>query len=1736
MQLIASKSQPPVGALITIEAVKESLPIDIKWDNVTSIEIGEGVTLTNNASIARFVKFETLFIFNKYLIARRSRKLLEVIWSFSSCRFLARSVEPKGLYGNNPHVRTEIDHWLTYTMGPLSCPSEFTNAIEYIDTFIGKDRKFLVGSMVSVADYVVVGALFVNGYWKSLVDSKKAPQNLLFWFNQMISHSEVKKCLAAIPPEGIPKASAIPPPQKNKKDAGVKSSGSTKPDASKPGKEEGKFVDLPGAEMGKVIVRFPPEASGYLHVGHAKAALLNQHYQQHFKGKLIMRFDDTNPAKEKEEYENVILEDLKQLKVKYDHFSRTSDHFETILGYCEKLLKEGKAYVDNTDAETMKAEREARQESKNRNNSVENNWSMWLEMKKGSELGQKCAVRPKMNMQSDNGCMRDPTIYRCKNETHPATGNRFKVYPTYDFACPIVDSIEGVTHSLRTTEYMDRDEQFNWFIDALGLRKPNIYAYARLNLTNTVMSKRKLTWFVDEGLVEGWDDPRFPTVRGIIRRGLTVDALKQFIVAQGSSRSVVFMEWDKIWAINKKMIDPVAPRYTAIEKVSPIPVYITGDVKTESTQIDKHPKDASVGQKTIWRSPVVMIDEADADCLKEGENTTFINWGNLTIQKVNRENGKIISVNASTNFANTDFKKTLKLTWLAKVEDEPKANFTPTCCVYYDHIISKAVLQPNDEFKDFIGKDTKIEIDMLGDPELKLLKKGDIIQLQRRGFFIVDVAYKAPSVHTCRPCSVRLIAIPDGTPDSYGPPSKKGAKLSGAKSSGAAQSLEARKLEKKGKATACSTKKTSTPPPGTDLDELNEQIVKQGNEIRQLKANKAGKPDVDIAVKSLLDLKAQYKCKTGKDWKPGEHEKSCKEDSAAISNKQPSKLQQGNDADLLNEEIVKQGNEVRHLKSNKAEKSNVDTAVKSLLELKAKYKEKTGKDWKPGEHEKLAKNNPKDSADNKPSAPMHTNMADKLNEDIIKQGNKVRELKSNKAGKSDVDNAVKVLLDLKTKYKESTGNDWKPGMHVNTTISNVENNTIEQLNSDITKQGDKVRILKSSKSAKADIDEAVAVLLDLKEKYKQASGCSWKPEKKNDGDAKEASKKEGKNAKSPSSKESSPVSEEKAISGLGAQLNEDIISQGTKVRQLKTDKADEIAIKTAVDTLLGLKAKFKKVTGSDWKPAGSSGNAGKQKQQQQKVAGGQKDKGKGKKQGNEKSTGGDGGAPGGAPQKQTRLGMEAKKADNLADWYSQVIVKAEMLEYYDVSGCYILRPWAYSIWELVQSFFDSEIKKLGVENCYFPIFVSHAALEKEKDHIADFAPEVAWVTKSGDSDLAEPIAIRPTSETVMYPAYAKWIQSHRDLPLKLNQWNNVVRWEFKHPQPFLRTREFLWQEGHTAFATLEEAKEEVLTILDLYRQIYEDILAVPVVCGQKTEKEKFAGGDYTYTTEAYIAAAGRAIQGATSHHLGQNFSKMFNIVVEDPETGEKKNIYQNSWGFTTRSLGVLVMVHGDDKGLVLPPKAASIQVVIVPCGITASLGEDDRKALYDACKEYENNFRVNGIKVRGDYRENYSPGWKFNHWELKGVPIRLELGPRDVKANQFVTVRRDTGEKITMKKENSVNDVKALLTNIQDSLFKRAKHELDSHLSVVESWDGFVAALDNSNIIQAPFCGIEECEDQIKDLSKADVEVEPGAPSMGAKSLCIPSKQPKQLAKDQKCVKPGCNNMAKNYTLFGRSY
>lgn len=496
------------------------------------------------------------------------------------------------------------------------------------------------------------------------------------------------------------------------------------------------------------------------------------------------------------------------------------------------------------------------------------------------------------------------------------------------------------------------------------------------------------------------------------------------------------------------------------------------------------------------------------------------------------------------------------------------------------------------------------------------------------------------------------------------------------------------------------------------------------------------------------------------------------------------------------------------------------------------------------------------------------------------------------------------------------------------------------------------------------------------------------------------------------------------------------------------------------------------------------------------------------------------------------------KKDDFPNWYKQIVTRSEMIEYYDISGCYILRPWSFSIWEQIQQFFDGEIKKLGVKNSYFPLFVSEKVLNKEKDHIEGFAPEVAWVTRSGNSELQFPIAVRPTSETIMYPAFATWIRGHRDLPLKINQWSNVVRWEFKCPTPFIRSREFLWQEGHTAFATLGEAEAEVLDILNLYARVYEDLLCVPVIKGKKTEKEKFAGGLYTTTVEAFIPATGRGIQGATSHCLGQNFAKMFDIVFED-EAGKKQMVWQNSWGLTTRTIGVMVMVHGDDKGLVLPPRIAPVHVVIVPIYFKE---KDD--ALNQA-EKLAATLLAQGVRVETDLRENYTPGWKFNHWELKGVPLRMELGPKDMQQKQVVVVRRDTGDKVVVAWADLATTIPAMLVQMQKDLLTKARARAGECMVQVFEWAHLMKALDEKKTALAPWCGQKSCEDNIKTKTgegSPQEKLAVGEPDEtevfekftgAAKSLCTPFQQPEMPAG---CGCILCGKPAINFTLFGRSY
>ena len=481
-------------------------------------------------------------------------------------------------------------------------------------------------------------------------------------------------------------------------------------------------------------------------------------------------------------------------------------------------------------------------------------------------------------------------------------------------------------------------------------------------------------------------------------------------------------------------------------------------------------------------------------------------------------------------------------------------------------------------------------------------------------------------------------------------------------------------------------------------------------------------------------------------------------------------------------------------------------------------------------------------------------------------------------------------------------------------------------------------------------------------------------------------------------------------------------------------------------------------------------------------------------------------------QKEDQLGLSVKKSEDFNEWYNQVVLKADMIDYSLVSGCIVFKPNSYSIWEKIQEIFDSKIKSSGHKNCYFPMFIPESLLKKEAEHVKGFNPEVAWVTRAGDTELNEKLAIRPTSETIMYESYAKWIRSWRDLPLLLNQWNSVVRWEFKHAKPFLRTREFLWQEGHTAHATKEDAEREVMQQLFEYVDLIENFMAIPVIAGKKTDKEKFAGADYTTTVEAFMPD-GKALQMGTSHMLGQNFAKVFGIKFLDKDEKEKF-AWQTSWGLSTRTIGAIVMAHGDDKGLILPPKIAPIHIAIVPI-----VFKENKDAVIAKAKEITKKLKAKNYSVELDDRDGYTPGWKFNEWELKGIPLRIEIGPKDVEADQLVLVRRDNNEKQSIKTKDLEKKVEETLNNIQEHLFKKAKDYLIKSIVEVHGFDELVDAIKNKKMAKALFCGEGQCEDHIKDKTE------------GANCRCIPFEQKPAHGK---CVQ--CGKEAKFWAIFGKGY
>jgi prolyl-tRNA synthetase len=474
--------------------------------------------------------------------------------------------------------------------------------------------------------------------------------------------------------------------------------------------------------------------------------------------------------------------------------------------------------------------------------------------------------------------------------------------------------------------------------------------------------------------------------------------------------------------------------------------------------------------------------------------------------------------------------------------------------------------------------------------------------------------------------------------------------------------------------------------------------------------------------------------------------------------------------------------------------------------------------------------------------------------------------------------------------------------------------------------------------------------------------------------------------------------------------------------------------------------------------------------------------------------------------------LTAKKEENFSEWYSQVIINSEFADYSAVSGVIVFRPMAYFAWDSIRTATSKLFRENGIQDVYFPLFIPERFLEKEKEHVEGFSPEVAWVTHAGKSELEERLAVRPTSETIMYDSYARWIRSWRDLPMRYNQWNNVVRWEFKHPTPFLRTREFLWNEGHTVFANEEEANAERDVILGIYEKVLKEYLALPGIPGKKTDKEKFAGAVASYSIE-HVMPDGWVIQGPDFHNDGQNFAKVFDIKFIDKDNSEKYP-YQNTFAISTRELGVMIAIHGDNHGLIIPPKLALIQVVIVPI-----YNNSNKQKVLEALAKIRSAIG-DYIRVYVDDRDSYSPGWKFNEWELKGVPIRIELGEKEIAGNKVMVARRDTLNKVLLDNDNIKDELLAMLDDINKNLYERAKALMLSHIHKVEKFEELKEVIAKGGIARSPWCGKRECEDKVKEET-------------GAKATNMPF-DAQDYAVGKKCVY--CGNTAHFVVDFARSY
>jgi prolyl-tRNA synthetase len=476
------------------------------------------------------------------------------------------------------------------------------------------------------------------------------------------------------------------------------------------------------------------------------------------------------------------------------------------------------------------------------------------------------------------------------------------------------------------------------------------------------------------------------------------------------------------------------------------------------------------------------------------------------------------------------------------------------------------------------------------------------------------------------------------------------------------------------------------------------------------------------------------------------------------------------------------------------------------------------------------------------------------------------------------------------------------------------------------------------------------------------------------------------------------------------------------------------------------------------------------------------------------------------------LGITVKKSFDFSDWYTQCVLKSGIADYSPSKGFIVLRPYGYAIWEIIKEILDNELKRTGHKNGFLPVLIPESLLTKEKDHFDGFMPEVFWVTRSGDCDLGEKLAVRPTSETLAYSMFSKWISSYRDLPLKLNFWNSALRAEIKSTKPLIRNSEFLWQEGHTAHTDESDADKEVKMILDVYKYLIEEYLAIPTISGLKSDKEKFVGAKYTTCLES-LMADGKVLQMATSHNLGQNFSKPFEIKFLDKDTNEQF-VWQTSWGISWRVIGALIMVHGDDKGLILPPKISPTQVIIVPI-----YKDQSKEVVKQKAYELEKKLKDFNIRAFTDDRDEYTSGWKFNDWEMKGVPLRANIGLRDIQENQVELIRRDTKERFYVKEKEFVKQTLSILQKIQSNLLDGAKKNLQTNTRTAASLVELLSILDAiGGFVACSWCGKRECEDLVKEKTTADIRILPFNPKNNV-STCI-----------------ACGNQGTIEVYFGRAY